>query len=144
MYVFQIGHSGKPSFIITTHACWTYQHLGSQAVLINHIVLLILYIYCDCNLCVSLYLFPCLTLFFVMRKIYIFFSSVILTLIKIVLLQSELLVYGPLGQRWCSEKYDPNFSGVPIIWILCFLSSTHRENHTAQILWPKQCQKRHL
>lgn len=73
MYVFQIGHSGKPGFIITTHACWTYQHLGSQAVLINPIVLLILYIYCDFNLCVSLYLFPCLTLFFIMRKIYIFF-----------------------------------------------------------------------
>lgn len=67
--------------------------------LINHIVLLILYIYCGCNLCVSLYLFPRLTLFFSLRMIYNFFSSVILTLIKIVLLQSELLVYGPLGQR---------------------------------------------
>lgn len=73
-YVFQIGHSVKPGFIIIICACWTYQHLGSQGVLINHITLLILYTYCDCNLCVSLYLFPCLALFLTMRKIYIFFQ----------------------------------------------------------------------
>jgi len=66
---------------------------------INHIVLLILYIYCGCNLYASLYFFPHLTLFFSLRMIYIFSSSVTLTLIKIVLLQSELLVYGALGQR---------------------------------------------
>lgn len=81
--------------------------------LINHIVLLILYIYCGCNLCVSLYLFLCLMLFFQFENDLYIFSSVILTLIKIVLLQSELLVYRPLGQRLVLRGIWPTFFRCP-------------------------------
>lgn len=134
-YVFQIGHSGKPGFIIIICACWTYQHLGSEAVLINHIVLLIFYIYIVIVIYVSVYIYSPVWHYSSLWERFIFFSRVILTLIRIVLLQSEVLVYGPLGQRWCSQKSDANFSGAPIFCILLFLSSTQREKpHSSDLM----------